>query len=169
MKIIFSISQIDIKIGLELRGSNESNFILRYDSSASSLTKGKSFLFIVEEFFISVLRLRPIEKIRTNLHKLLNGKIEFPILNVKLSEHILIQGSSEYEIENIFGSEYQQPAHFFLALQLESVWANDLNKSSTNPYKFTSCGLNQFAFRHGDYKLPSFLFSSSGMRSIYPS
>ena len=153
---------MDIKIGLELRGSLESDFILRYDSSDMSLTPNRKFLFMVEDFFISILRLRPIEKIRSRMHKILNSKIQFPILNIKLVEHILIRGSQSYEIENLFLSESHLPMHYFVCLQNESVWSNDLNKSVTNPFQFTTCNLKQFSFCHGDYKYPSSIFSSSG-------
>ena len=153
---------MEIKIGLELRGISESDFILRYDTSSDGLTPNRQFVFLIEDFYLSVLRLRPIEKIRTQMHKILNTKIQFPILNIKLIEHILIRGSDSYEIDNLFSNEYHQPAHFFLCLQPESVWSNDLYKPGTNPFQFTSCDLKQFCFRNGDQKYPSSIFSSSG-------
>ena len=148
---------------MELRGSVESDFILRYDTSEHGLTPNRRFVFIVDEFYLSVLRLRPIEKIRSQMHKILNTKIQFPILNIKLLEHVLIRGSDSYEIDNLFSSEYHQPAHFFLCLQPETTLTSNLNKPGTNPYKFTSCGLSQFCFRYGDQKIPSSIFSSSGI------
>ena len=149
-------------MNLELRGSSESNFILRYNSASNGLTPNRKFVFILEDFFISVLRLRPIEKIRSRMHKILNATIQFPILNVKSIEHTLIRGSKIYELDNLFLSEYQQPMHFIIGLQRESVWSGDLHKSEVNPYNFTTCDLDQFSFRHGDYKYPSTGFSSSG-------
>ena len=151
---------------MELRGSSESGFILRYKSAAGGATEGKEFVFIIDEFYLSILRLRPIEKIRSNLHKILNQKIEYPILNIKLTEHILIRGSTDYELDNCFGSEYLQPQHFFICLQPEDIWSGKLNKPETNPYRFGTCDLSQYSFRHGDYKLPSSLFSSSGMNEL---
>lgn len=148
---------MEIKINLELRGSQESDFILRYNS-----TNKRKFVFIIEDFFLSVMRYRPVDRIRSQMHKILNSKIEFPILNIKLVEHILIRGSESYEIANLFSSESQQPMHFFLTFQNESVWSGDLNKPETNPYRFPSCGIDKFSFRHGDYKFPSSTFSSSG-------
>ena len=151
-----------MKINMELRGSGESNFILRHSYS------NKTYLFIIEDFYLSVLRLRPVEKIRTNIHRILNGKIQYPILNIKSIEHCLIRGSTNYEIDNIFSCEAHLPLHFFVCLQPESVWTTKLNKSSTNPYRFTTCGLSEFSFRLGDYKLPSALFSSSGKFAKMP-
>ena len=82
---------MEIKINLELRGSLESDFILRYDkTSANSPTFERNFVFIVEDFFLSVMRFRPIDRIRSQMHKILNSKIEFPIMNIKVIEHILI-------------------------------------------------------------------------------
>ena len=145
-------------INLELRGSDESDFILRYDS-----TKGKSYLFIIKDFYLSILRLRPVEKIRTRLHKLLNGQIQYPILNFKLIEHILIKGSASYELENLFSCESHLPLHFFVCFQKEATLSSDMVKPETNPYRFTTCDLKEFSFRHGDHRLPSSLFSSSGI------
>lgn len=149
---------MEMTINLELRGSDESDFILRYDSAA-----GKSYLFIITDFYLSMLRLRPVEKIRTKLHKLLNGKIQYPILNFKLMEHILIKGSASYEFENLFSCETHLPIHFFVCFQKEATLSSDLLKPETNPYRFTTCNLKEFSFRNGDHRLPSSLFSSSGI------
>ena len=148
---------MEMTINLELRGSDESNFILRYNPDA-----GKTYLFIIKDFYLSMLRLRPVEKIRTRLHKLLNAKIQYPILNFKLMEHILIKGSASYELENLFSCETHLPMHFFVCFQKESTLSSDLLKAQTNPYRFSTCNLKEFSFRHGDHRLPSSLFSSSG-------
>ena len=83
--------QVFLKIALELRGSDESGFILRYDDSANTTLAGRKFLFVIDRFYLSILRLRPMERIRTRLHKLLSKKISHPILNCKLHERILIR------------------------------------------------------------------------------
>ena len=81
-----------MKINLELRGGNESGFILRYDPNvANSPQENKKFVFIIESFHLSVLRLRPAERLRTQLHKILQKPIKHPILNMTPHEKILIR------------------------------------------------------------------------------
>ena len=82
---------VQLKIGLEVRGSNESGFMLRYDNTTGSTLAGRNFLFIVDKFYLTVLRLRPQERIKPKLHRLLNHKMDYPILNMKPHEKTLIR------------------------------------------------------------------------------
>ena len=147
-----------MEIGLELRSANDSDFILHYDSSA-----GIKYVMLVEDFYLSILRLKPTEKLRPHLHKLLSSSVTFPVINRRLIEHILIRGSSVYEISDLFTNESNCPIHFFCFLQEENVLTSELVKAETNPFKFTTCNLDSFVFRSGDIKYPASLYSSSGI------
>ena len=78
-------------MNLELRGSEDSGFLLRYDNGANTALAGRNFLFVIDKFYLTILRLRACERIRSQLHKLLNRQISHPILNMKLHERILIR------------------------------------------------------------------------------
>lgn len=85
------LNTIKLKIGIEVRGSDESGFILRYDNSTNSSLDGRKFLFIVDDFHLSLLRLRPLERIKSKIHRLLSHQLHFPLINMKLHETILIR------------------------------------------------------------------------------
>ena len=74
-----------LNMGMEIRGSAESDFMLRYEAS------GKKYLLLVEEFFLSSLRLRPIERLRIKVEKLLHSTIVYPVVNKELFETILFR------------------------------------------------------------------------------
>ena len=74
-----------LTMGMEIRGSNESDFMLRYEAA------GKKYLLLVEDFYLSTLRLRPVERLRIRIEKLLMSTITYPIINRKLYETILFR------------------------------------------------------------------------------
>jgi len=80
-----------LKINIELRGSQESGFILRYTNAENTSLHNKNFVFLIKDFYLSILRIIPIEKIRTKLDKLLNSNLSYPIINLKVTEHILMR------------------------------------------------------------------------------
>ena len=84
-------------MNLEIRGPSESNFLLRYPDQ-----EGRTFGLVIKDFHLSMLRLKPTEKLRQKIPKILSGRINYPLLNIKLTEHILIRGSDTYEIGNLF-------------------------------------------------------------------
>ena len=75
-----------LSMGLEIRGASESDFILRYESAS-----GKKYVILVDDFYLSGLRLRPVERLRTRIEKLLMTTITYPIINRKLYETILFR------------------------------------------------------------------------------
>ena len=111
----FFTIQIQLSCSLDLRGGDESGFALRHsDQLLNEAGEKRVFKIIVDNCYLSVTRLVPVEKISTKLHHLLQRPIMYPLVQYRSFEFILHRGQTEYVIKNLFGGEGSRwPLHFF--------------------------------------------------------